>query len=89
MVVVGDNRIFGAFAYQLNVLDPRGNYQLLFIRAVLDINCHRVIHKSADRFHCFLNIAVISCPVACDDQRIFALLLLRINCRLSYTKKEN
>jgi len=32
MVVVGDNRIFGAFAYQLNVLDPRGNYQLLFIR---------------------------------------------------------
>ena len=46
--------------------------------AVLDINCHRVIHKSADRFHCFLNIAVISCPVACDDQRIFALLLLDV-----------
>ena len=41
MVVVGDNRIFGAFAYQLNVLDPRGNYPVSYTH--LDVYKRQVL----------------------------------------------
>ena len=80
MIVVGDNGALGTLTADLDVLQPLGDDEFLFVGAVLHEDNLVVVHESATDLDGFVNGAELSCAVACYDQGVGVVVLASSVC---------
>ena len=75
MVVVGDDGRIHVLSAELDILEPRGDDELLLIRTFLNIYNLVVIHEGTAHLDGFVNGAEFSCTVSCYDDGVWVVVL--------------
>ena len=80
MVVIGDDGLLLAFTANLDVLQPLGNDQLLFVGTVLYEDHFVIVHKGPAYLDGFVDGTELSRAVACHENCIRIVVAFCLCC---------
>ena len=75
MVIVGDDGVLSTLTAYLNVLQPLGNDELLFVDAFFYENNLVVVHKCATNLYGVVDIPKLRCAVAGYEECVGVVIL--------------